>query len=273
VPIGARKARASAAASVPAAGQDRLYKDLARKLFSELANGKYAIGDRLPAERELAAEHRVSRPTVREAIIALEVQGLVEVRVGSGAYVRRLPGAEDIPGFNVTAFELTEARLVIEGEAAALAAMHVTDAELDELQGLVQRIADENQRNRGTEEADHDFHLLIARATRNTAIVNAIEELWRLRSHSPASALLHAKARTAKVKPVVEEHRTILRALRTRNPAKARAAMRGHLSAVMDHLLFATEAQAVAEARKAADSARKRFSHSSSSSNSNSNSI
>ena len=102
--------------------QDRLYQDLARSLLEELSSGRFPVGARLPAERELAATYTVSRPTVREAMIALEVQGLVEVRVGSGAYVRRLPGKEDIPGFNITAFELTEARLIFEGEAAALAA-------------------------------------------------------------------------------------------------------------------------------------------------------
>jgi GntR family transcriptional repressor for pyruvate dehydrogenase complex len=255
-----KRNRTPAAANAGAsAGQDRLYKNLARALFLELVNGKYAVGDRLPAERELAVEHQVSRPTVREAIIALEVQGLIEVRVGSGAYVRQLPGAEDTPGFNITAFELTEARLVIEGESAALAAVHISDTELDELDALVRRIADENLRDHGTEDADRAFHLVIARATRNTAIVNVVEELWRLRGSSPASALLYAKARTAKVKPVVEEHRAIARALRTRDPATARTAMRAHLRAVMDHLLFATEEQAVAEARKAAERTRKRY--------------
>jgi DNA-binding FadR family transcriptional regulator len=255
---------ATVTTAVAPPGQDRLYKNLARALFLDLANGKYSVGDRLPAERELAAEHQVSRPTVREAVIALEVQGFIEVRIGSGAYVRRLPGAEDSPGFNVTAFELTEARLVIEGESAALAAVHISDAELDELDGLVRRIADENRRDQGTEDADRDFHLLIARATRNTAMVNTIEELWRLRTSSPASALLYAKARTAKVKPVVEEHRAIARALRTRDPAKARAAMRAHLRAVLDHLLFATEEQAIADARKAAERTRHRYARSTS---------
>jgi len=255
-----RKNRPAPAASGAAeSGQDRLYKNLARALFLDLANGKYSVGDRLPAERELAAKHNVSRPTVREAIIALEVQGLIEVRVGSGAYVRRLPGAEDSPGFNVTAFELTEARLVIEGEAAALAAVQVSEGELDELDALVRRIADENLRDQGTVNADRAFHLLIARATRNAAMVNTIEELWRLRTSSPASALLFAKARSAKVKPVVAEHRAIARALRTRDPAKARAAMRAHLRAVMDHLLFATEEQAVSEVRKAAERTRTRY--------------
>lgn len=241
------------------APHDRLYQELARKLFEDLASGKYVVGDRLPAERELAAEYEVSRPTVREATIALEVQGLVEVRVGSGAYVKRLPGKQDIPGFNITAFELTEARLLFEGEAAALAATQITDAELVELEKLVSDIAAENQRPGGTEQADREFHLAIARATRNTAIYNVIEELWRLRSTSPESALLHEKARTANVKPVVDEHSAVLAALRAHDPAEARTTMRAHLSAVIESLLFATEEAAIAEARKLANAKRARY--------------
>ena len=239
--------------------ETRLYQALARKLMQALADGRFAVGDRLPAERELAIEHDVSRPTVREAMIALEVQGLVEVRVGSGAYVVRLPGKQDIAGFNITAFELTEARLIFEGEAAALAATQITDDEIDTLEMLVRQIADENQREGGTEEADRAFHVAIARATRNTAILNTVEQLWALRSTSPESALLHAKARTANIKPVVDEHRAVVHALRERNPAAARAAMRTHLSAVLDSLLFATEEAAIAEARRVAASKRARY--------------
>ncbi len=90
-------------------GPERLYQTLARQLFTELAKGRYAVGDRLPAERELSIQYNVSRPAVREAMIALEVQGMIEVRVGSGVYVRALPSEADAPGFTVTAFELMEA--------------------------------------------------------------------------------------------------------------------------------------------------------------------
>jgi GntR family transcriptional repressor for pyruvate dehydrogenase complex len=239
--------------------QDRLYQELARKLMAELASGRYAVGDRLPAERELAAEHEVSRPTVREAIIALEVQGLVEVKVGSGAYVLRLPGKEEVPGFNITGFELTEARLLFEGEAAALAATQINDEELAELEGLVRDIARENLSVGGTEEADRAFHLAIARATRNNAIYESIEHLWELRRTSPESAQLHALARSANIKPVVDEHSAILGALRARDANAARAAMRTHLSAVLDSLLFATEEKAVEEARRAVAAKRQRY--------------
>lgn len=242
----------------PNIGQDRLYQELARSLTSDLASGRYKVGDRLPAERELASDYGVSRPTVREAIIALEVQGFVEVRIGSGAYVKDIPGKDDKPGFNVTAFELTEARLLIEGEAAALAATQITDAEVAALEQLISDIAAENRTDGGQEDADRAFHLAIARATRNTAIFNTIEELWRLRQTSPESALLHEKARTANVKPVVDEHTAVLDALRARDPAKARAAMRTHLSAVIESLLFATEEAAIAEARQLVEAKRAR---------------
>lgn len=239
--------------------QDRLYQELARALIADLELGRFQIGDRLPAERELAIEHEVSRPTVREAIIALEVQGLVEVRVGSGTYVKRLPGEQGSPGFDITAFELTEARLLFEGEAAALAAAQITDEELAELELRVAEIALENQSDDGTEEADREFHMTIARATRNAAVVRTIEELWRIRATSPESALLHAKARSANIKPAVDEHSAILDALRSRDPAAARTAMRTHLSAVLDSLLFATEEKAIEEARKAAAAKRQRY--------------
>lgn len=240
-------------------GGDRLYQRLARVIFDDLATGRYAVGDRLPAERELSIDHGVSRPAVREAMIALEVQGYIEVRVGAGAFVRRLPGDEERPGFAITAFELTEARLLFEGEAAALAAVHITDGELAHLDALVTQIGQENLKAEVTEEADRAFHFAIATATRNAAVLMTIEHYWHLRDTSPACALLHRKARNAKIRPVVEEHRAIAAALRSRDPGAARAAMRAHLSAVMDHLLFTTEERAIEQARQSMAQTRARY--------------
>lgn len=238
---------------------ERLYQDVAQKLVQELASGKYPVGSRLPAERELAMAYGVSRPTVREATIALEVRGIVEVRIGSGTYVVRLPDQEQATGFDVSAFELTEARLLFESEAAALAAAQITDAEIAEITELVRQIAEENMEPSGTDEADHAFHLAIGRATRNRAVYETVERLWNLRYKSPEAALLHEKARTANVKPVVEEHTAILEALRNRDPAAARRAMRAHLSAVLESLLFATEERALKAARAEAEAKRSRY--------------
>jgi GntR family transcriptional regulator, hexuronate regulon transcriptional repressor len=243
----------------PPSQGDRLYQSVARRIVEAIAAGQYPVGERLPAERELAVDFGVSRPTVREAIIALEVQGLVEVRVGSGAYVLALPGNTAL-GFGISAFELTEARLLFEGESAALAASQISDEELATLERLLVEMDRENRQGDGlTESSDREFHLTIARATRNAAIVRTIGDLWDLRSTSPEAALVYSRARAADVKPVVDEHVAVVAALRTRDPKKARAAMRTHLSAVMDHLLFALEEKAIEDARKAVRFTRERY--------------
>ena len=90
-------------------------------------------------------------------------------------------------------------------------------------------------------------------------VYETVERLWELRYNSPEAALLHEKARTANVKPVVEEHSAILEALRNRDPSAARAAMRAHLSAVLEGLLFATEERAVEAARREIEKKRSRY--------------
>lgn len=239
--------------------ETRLYKRVANALLSELHAGIYAVGDKMPAERDLAVKMGVSRPVVREAILALEVLGLIEVRLGAGTFVVRLPGETDAPRFSISPFELIEARMVIEGEAAAIAAAHITDEEIGQLENLVRAIAEENHQPDGEMNADMAFHMTIAVATRNAALAKTVEDLWLMRWSIPECALLQDKARTAHVKPVVEEHTNIVAALRQRDPVAARAAMRAHLEAVVQHLLFAVEEMAVAEARRSVAERRKRF--------------
>lgn len=237
----------------------RLYKRVASALISELQSGKYAVGDKMPAERDLAVRMKVSRPVIREAMLALEVLGLIEVRLGAGTFVMRLPGESDAPRFSISPFELLEARLVFEGEAAALAAVQITDDEIARLEELVRAIREQNEAQVAEENADMAFHMTIAHATRNAAVEKTIEELWLQRWSSPECKLLLEQARTANVLPVVEEHMAIVEALKSRNPAAARSAMRAHLEAVINHLLFAVEQKALAEARKSVDSKRQRF--------------
>ncbi|MCJ2180267.1 FadR family transcriptional regulator [Novosphingobium sp. 2580] len=239
--------------------ESRLYKRVASALIEELQSGRFAIGDKMPAERDLAVRMQVSRPVVREAMLALEVLGLIEVRLGAGTFVVRLPGESDEPRFNVSPFELLEARLVFEGEAAALAAVHITDEEIAGLEQLVAAIQEQNADQIAEENADMAFHMAIARATRNAAVEKTVEDLWLQRWSSPECNLLLEQARTANVLPVVDEHTAIVEALRSRKPQVARMAMRAHLDAVIKHLLFAVEKKALAEARRSVDSQRQRF--------------
>jgi GntR family transcriptional repressor for pyruvate dehydrogenase complex len=236
----------------------RLYQALAEKLTRLIASGEFKPGDRLPAERELAAMYNVSRPTVREAVIALEIEGLVEVRIGSGVYViSQTPSREGVER-DIGAFELTEARILIEGEAAALAAANITDEEIAELERLLAEMEAANQSGAG-EMVDKRFHEFLAGCTRNSAMQSAVEHLWMVRNRSPQCIRTFEKSRGKGHKPVIDEHRAIIEALRSRDPVAARTAMREHLGRVLEYLLASTEIEAIEEARAKAAAQRDRY--------------
>jgi DNA-binding FadR family transcriptional regulator len=243
----------------------RLYKTVADDLLKFIIAGDYKTGERLPAERELAVKYNVSRPTMREAIIALEIANRVEVRKGSGVYVLPHTTAKSplSPGNNldldVGPFELTEARMLIEGEAAFLAASLITDEEIQALDGIIKRMEAENEENESHETADKDFHMTIARATRNSALVAIIEELWNLREKSVLAQNMYKTIRLEGVKPSIDEHVEIFLALKSNDPKAARMAMRNHLSRVIDTLLEATEINAVKEAKQRTSAKRERY--------------
>jgi GntR family transcriptional regulator, hexuronate regulon transcriptional repressor len=252
----AEKARSSGA--VPGG---RLYKRVADELRAAILSGRYPAGRRLPAERELAEMFGVSRPTIREAVIALELQHLVEVSVGVGVYVRE-PGAADRgldPDLTIGPFELTEARKIIESETAALAATLIDDEQLDRLDKIIERMEEENRLEIQGESADRLFHLGIAEATGNSALVAVIDDLWHRRETSPMVVNAMQKARSKGIKPVADDHRRIVAALRERNPAAARTAMQDHLSRVIETLLKATESEAIERVQTEIAQRRERY--------------
>lgn len=240
----------------------RLYEKLSKELARAIAAGEFTLGQRLPSERELAQKFDVSRPTVREAIIALELDGLVQVRLGSGVYVinKRPPGGRE-GRKDIGPFELLEARRAIEGEACALAALRIDDAQLRELSGLVAEMRDDNEHGeiRMSEEADRRFHEVIATATQNSAILASVQMLWDARSRSPQSHSLDDKGRARGLKPPIEEHAAIVRALKRRDPEAARRAMHKHLTRVIEGLLQATEVSELERARAIVEEKRRRY--------------
>jgi DNA-binding FadR family transcriptional regulator len=239
----------------------RLYEQVAEKLAAQIGSGAYGVGDRLPSERDLAAAFGVSRPTVREAVIALELDGLVEVKTGSGVYVTSQSPKSGAPGVtDIGPFELLEARKSIEGEAAALAAQRISDEELGALEALLAEMESENDHDVVmSEDADRRFHMTIARATQNSAMVAMVEMLWDVRNRSPQSVRFLEHVRAHGVKPIINEHAAIMRALRARDAKGARDAMRAHLSSVIEAVLEATEVEAVERARAAVAAQRERF--------------
>lgn len=241
--------------------QQRLYERVANELAAEIASGTYVIGQRLPSERDLAARFGVSRPTMREAVIALEIDGMVEVKTGSGVYLRALhPQGEGPARADIGPFELLQARAMIESEVAALAATLITDEEITQLAALVDEMEAENRHDVVmSEDADRRFHLAIANATKNSALILMVETLWDVRVKSPQSVRLLERVRAQGVKPRIDEHAAVMNALRRRDPQGARQAMRAHLEGVIEAVFEATESEAVERARAEIAEKRKRY--------------
>lgn len=227
----------------------RLYMTVAKKLMEELRSGRYAPGARMPAERELAVSMGVSRPVVREALLALEVLGYVEVRVGSGAYVMRLPDRLEDKARTISPVDLVHAQVLIGGEAAALAAINITGREIAKLEEAVEAMRNDGGSFDIWHEALTSFHMTLATATRNAAMERSLKDLWDMRLRSPECRRLLERARERNYRPSVEQHEAILAAFRARDPEGARAAIRMHLEGSIDHVLAAVEEMSVADAR------------------------
>lgn len=218
-------------------GLDRAYLRLASQIQALVVQGEFAVGQRLPAERALAERFDVSRTSLREAIIALELQGVVEVRGGSGIYVcepkpgvARLPMAQE-PGAGP--FELLRARCLIESEIAGLAATTRKDADLDRMFEALSTMREQMMDKVANEEADRRFHLYIAQSTGNSVLQATVASMWD-QARGPIWEKIEQHFHTQELRQASQEdHQRIFAALVAGDGDAARLAMRGHLERVI----------------------------------------
>jgi len=215
----------------------RLYEQVADQIAALVRAGEFAPGQRLPAERDLAKSLRVSRPVVREAMIALEIAGLIEVRVGAGAFVRERPAAPAVAiNTGQSPSDVLKARTLIEGETAALAAARATPLDLAAIAARHEEMIAEHDAGRDWRAADLGFHAAIARASGNAALTAVVERLWQ-EQHAPVFSLLSERVRLSENWPAtVRGHAAILAAIRGGRRRAAREAMRAHLTQVLSVL-------------------------------------
>jgi DNA-binding FadR family transcriptional regulator len=215
----------------------RLYRQIAEQLRTLISAGEWAVGARLPAERDLARQLGVSRPSVREALIAMEVEGWVEVRTGSGVYVldRSQPPshgnarAEQISPDEWGPLELIRARRVVEGEVAAMAA---TQARRKHIEAMAKAIASmQADADRGVLPLDGDraFHSAIVESCGNVVLIETIQRFWDSR-RGPLFERLGGHFETVDSwRSAITEHQAIFEAVRNHDPDAARAAMHEHM--------------------------------------------
>jgi len=212
----------------------RLYRQIADQIRALIKSGEFQAGARLPPERDLAKQLGVSRPSVREALIALEVEGLVEVRIGSGIYVQAPHEHRAASGANEAAagpFELLRARYVIEAECAALAAKSARKSQVqaiaDALDQMEREIEASDEQPLG---GDRDFHMRIAEATGNGALVAVVKMLWDERTGPLYKQLEHHYDSPSLWGNAMAEHRAVYKAIAAKDASAARAAMQRHLN-------------------------------------------
>lgn len=238
----------------------RIYRQIADQLKTLIDNKEFPPGSRLPAERELASQLQVSRASVREALIALEVIGLVDVKVGNGVIVREQPAfvqqstqepvmaqagrnqwADVDDELNIkldfTAelppFSLLQTRRLIEPETAALAARYASDEELAGIRQAYEQNCRDNRHGSATHPGDRLFHIRIAQASGNPAYAFIIAHLLGHRYGTMFRGLqLHYTPQDMPHRSEVE-HLAILTALEARDTRAAKKAMKEHLDAVI----------------------------------------
>lgn len=209
----------------------RISQAIVDQVRALIRTGELDIGARLPSERELGERFAVSRVTVREALRVLEARGLVEIRVGSrgGAFVtapstRRIgEGITDLLSLSaLSAAEVTEAREVFELGVVPLVCERATNEELDELVQLCDEA--ERARDAGTYTVtmSFDFHLQVAAAAHNPALVMLMRSLRE-------PVLMSLREAQHEGRRGVAEHRTFVEAVRARDPERAQRIMANHL--------------------------------------------
>jgi DNA-binding FadR family transcriptional regulator len=211
----------------------RQYQLVADRIRAIIETDHLAPGSRLPAERELALQLGVSRPSLREALIALEIDGSVEIRGGSGVYVCPPPDVSDGDSATLgeSPSELMQARVVLEGAVITLAAARVTKAGLQRVEDALGAMQEDFVNGRKPVEADRRFHLSIAEMAGNPVLANMVGTLFDGR-HSPLSSHMSERAESTYTwQTALAEHHAIVQALKARNPQAAAAAMCSHLLA------------------------------------------
>ena len=215
----------------------RRFEQVAEQISKLIKKGKLKPGARLPPERELAKQLEVSRPTVREAMIALEISGLVEVRVGSGIYVletekKNLKLSNKIKDIGPGPLELIEARKEIEGNNAALAAQRIDAKCLEQLEQAVENMVQDNLVGA---DGDREFHLLVAKATGNSVLETLTTYLWDQQQNSPIwTKLLELMQEKKLHTTILDDHQSLLDSFRQKNSKEAQAIMRNHLNHARD---------------------------------------
>lgn len=232
----------------------RVSEEIIGQIRDLITSGRLKLGDRLPAERELAETLQVGRSTVREAIRAMESLGILEARPGEGTFLVSNPAENQPDPITANAFKswdnqrkLFEVRMVIEPDLAALAARRASFEHIMKMREILQEQEVQLKQGDSGIKADTAFHFMLAEAAGNDVLYRIMESLMDLLLET-REASLQPTGRTLRS---MKQHKAILRAIESRDPLAAEKRMREHITE-MEQLVFSTQGPAGESARGAA---------------------
>lgn len=210
--------------------------DICQKLINQLLRGYWREGDRIPTERELSQSLRVGRASLREALKALEIMGLIETRLGEGTFVCARSQFFSGPllwsiatnSTEAETQEMLEARKVVERETASLAALRGQPEDIEAIRTCIENMKANRNDFNAFVEADFSFHVAIAKAARNRILLNALELMLNMKRQ-----WIDRRLKGTGMEPfAIKHHEGILQAIVDRDQERASAAMAEHLDLV-----------------------------------------
>jgi DNA-binding FadR family transcriptional regulator len=214
------------------------------RLRHAIESGVFADGDQLPPERQLAVALGTARSTIRKALDQLEQKGLVVRRVGSGTFVNFAGPLQSTAGDVadlISPLQLIETRLAVEPYMTKLATIHATQKDLDSIESCLEQLeAASTDQDRFTR-WDSEFHLQLARCSRNPLILHIYQEINDVRSQAQWERMKRVILSPAKIRSYNEQHRAIYHALRNRDVAAAVDRITKHLETARQDLLGAED--------------------------------
>ncbi len=218
----------------------RIADEVSRQLTELIYRGVIKPGDRLLSERELARQLHVSRPTVREAINKLVAMGLLEQRHGQGTFVKALEDVDQNPlaalmdGEDVSLVDILEVRMGLECNAARLAALRASDADMDYLRASLDEMRRDIAGGGLGHEADISFHMAVSYATRNPVHVRVMRSLYDFLFFGIHMNLQKLYQEPASLEAIIAQHTTVYEAIKSRSAEAAQEAMNHHIQFVLE---------------------------------------
>ncbi len=218
----------------------RSARAISAQIRREIEIGSYANGDQLPAERQLSERYNASRSTIRKALTNLEQTGFVERKIGSGTFVSYFgPNEFEVENVieSISPLQLIDARIGIERQMTRLAVINATARDLSTMDGVLMQLENATDDKDKFTRWDSEFHLLLAKCSRNPLIYHLYEQINEVRTHSQWSASKDLVLTPENISAYNVCHRAIFEALKNRNQAGAIKALNNHMELARSHLI------------------------------------